>query len=390
MKLEKNEHNLHEITKLIEYAFNKKPGIATDPVFLARYNNATCYGNLTGTKLTSLVMVNHFQGQLYEQTLPVAGIGYVASYPEVRGDGGVTKIMNELLTDLGNDKVSFSLLAPFSEGFYQRFGYENILQQKHYHFTKSAFNYFASEKLGQVQRGRWSDESLQELIISLYQKKLAEGQQGVSLARDKWWWDRQDEYYGKRWYAVCFDENDNPCGYLIYRMNGDTFIIDELCYFNAFGVRKLLTFVKAHVSSFENFVYAAPVDELIEFFFTEQAEIEITLQPYMMGRIIDFKRIMEKLAFTKPGTFYFEVTADRQCPANQGIWEVKVETTVTCTKVKAGPVDLAGEIGAWTRLIFGDEQLADLVFLNLLGVKQQRNELETIFPQGKHTFYDYF
>lgn len=393
MKLEKNQQNLQEITNLIEYAFNKKPGLKSDPVFLARYNNSTCYGNLTDNKVTSLVMVNHFQSQLYQQILPLAGIGYVASYPEVRGDGGVTKIMDEILADLVTTNVPVSLLAPFSEGFYRRFGYENVTRTKHYHFDKTAFNYFSSEKKGSVKRGTWADQELQELVINLYQRKLAENKQSVSVVREQWWWDRQDQYYQNRFNAVCFDEDEQPVGYLIYRMIGNTFLIDELCYFEKFALRKLLTFVKSHVSSFENFDYDAPIDEILETCFTEQEPIEITIKPYMMGRIVDFKRVIESIDFQQAGTFYFEVTHDQQCPQNQGVWKVDISQQTKCEKVQnisSDAIDVTGEIGAWTRLLLGDEKLNDLVFLEQLVIKNKKDELENVFPQAQHTFYDYF
>ncbi|BDP76677.1 phage antirepressor KilAC domain-containing protein [Enterococcus faecium] len=44
----------------------------------------------------------------------MAGIGYVASYPEARGQGGINQIMEKILEDCRDRKVSLSYLAPFS------------------------------------------------------------------------------------------------------------------------------------------------------------------------------------------------------------------------------------------------------------------------------------
>ena len=70
----------------------------------------------------------NFHGVRY----PMAGIGYVASYPEYRGEGGISAIMKEMLADLAKQKVALSYLAPFSYPFYRQYGYEQTFEQAEY------------------------------------------------------------------------------------------------------------------------------------------------------------------------------------------------------------------------------------------------------------------
>ena len=44
-------------------------------------------------KLTSYIMVNKFKSEVFGHHVPMAGIGYVASYPEYRGQGHISKLM---------------------------------------------------------------------------------------------------------------------------------------------------------------------------------------------------------------------------------------------------------------------------------------------------------
>ena len=103
-------------------------------------------------------------------------------------------------------------------------------------------------------------------------------------------------------------------------MQGATLVLDELAYQNDFAVRKLLTYVKAHTSSFEEVVYSGPAQALLENYFGEQQELAITLRPYMMSRIIDIKQVLQALPLQQK--VIIEVTEDKQCPWNVGDWLV--------------------------------------------------------------------
>lgn len=155
MKLARDQATLAKITALIEYAFQKKQPLKTDPVFLARYEHADAYGAYQADQLTNLIMANQFTIQYFSKSLKMAGVGYVASYPEYRGQGTIAKLMDELLHDLYENGVAVSQLAPFSEAFYRQFGYENTSQKKNYQIPASAFAHFKSERQGFVKRGTW-------------------------------------------------------------------------------------------------------------------------------------------------------------------------------------------------------------------------------------------
>ncbi|WP_159722757.1 GNAT family N-acetyltransferase [Enterococcus sp. CSURQ0835] len=388
MRLEKNEAALKDVAHLIEYAFNKTDSIEHDPLFLSRYEHATCYGQKTAGELTSLVMANHFTAQFYHSQLPLAGIGYVASFPEYRGSGEVAHTMVEVLNDLAKQNVALSLLAPFAEDFYRQFGYEQVSWQKKYQLNQQAFAQLKSEKAGSIKRGTWQTAALRETVLALYHEQLTAGCEAATIARENWWWQRSDQYYPHRFIAVAYDELHTACGYLIYRLKGDTFIVDELSYRTIFGLRKLLTFMKSHVSSFQKFSYAAPVTEQLEDCFLETADLQIELVPYMMGRIIDFQTVIENVPL-KTGDYYFEVTQDVQCPQNVGIWHVAVADKNRVQKVENHSADLAGAITSWTQLLLGGRTLDALLFTERL-TSPRPEKIKYLFPIGRHSFYDYF
>ena len=95
MELKKNKNNLKEITALIQYAFLKNNDLTKDENFMSRYDHSTGYGYFDKEKLASYIMVNRFKSDVFGHHLPMAGIGYVASYPEYRGQGHISQLMKE-------------------------------------------------------------------------------------------------------------------------------------------------------------------------------------------------------------------------------------------------------------------------------------------------------
>ena len=379
MKLTRDQQSLEAITDLIEYAFMKQQPILNDPLFLSRYAHADAYGMYQGETLTNLVMANHFEMQLFQKRVKMAGVGYVASYPECRGKGGISSIMAELLIDLHAQDVVVSQLAPFSENFYRQFGYEPTSRRKIYRIPAAAFNNFTSERRGEIKRGSW--QQLKPTIKKIYQKLL--NQQVGTVVREDWWWERLDEYYPHRFYAVAFDETGIAKGYIIYRMQGKSLLIDELAYQDDFSLRKLLTYMKAHVSSFEEFVYHGPVHALIENYFHEQGQLSITLEPYMMSRIIDIEQLLSTIPIYQDGVV-IEVTEDKECPWNVGSWQI---SQGTCKKVEQSG-DLKATIHGWSELLLGELTLEEGIFLGK--VIAEKDFESDPFPKGRQSFYDYF
>lgn len=378
MKLTHDSQTTKAVAQLVGYAFNKQQALDQDEIFLSRYKHADLYGETNEQEVTSFILVDRFKVQLFEKVVSSAGIGYVASYPEHRGNGAIKRLMQEILQDLFAKQVALSQLAPFSESFYRQFGYAVTSLQKCYRIKEQAFLGFKNEQKGTIKRGDW--QTLAPLIKALYAKQLKNKQVGT-LVRSSWWWERLDKYYGGRFYAVIFDQAGQACGYLSYRVKGPQLYVDELVYENAFALRKSLTYLKAHLASFQEIIYNAPLHEQLERYFPEQRLLEITQKPYMMSRIIDVKQVLP-LFF--PKEVVVEVTNDDFCPQNVGRWEVKGGT---CQPSKKRP-DLAGSITALSELLCSDLTLDQASLLEKLKLEPHTKDLQ--LRKGQQSFYDYF
>lgn len=78
----------------------------------------------------------------------MGGVGCVASYPENRGQGDINRLMKEIILELHDQNYAISDLAPFSETFYRRYGYENAIYEKMYQIRPEYLRFFKPIKEG--------------------------------------------------------------------------------------------------------------------------------------------------------------------------------------------------------------------------------------------------
>lgn len=388
MKLKKNQENLKQIASLVKYAFGKNNDLLHDNNFMSRYDHSNGYGFFNDDKLTSYIMVNKFKSEVFGHHVPMAGIGYVASYPEYRGQGHISKLMKEILNDLHDEGIPFTNLAPFSESFYRHYGFSNSIYQKEYRFSGGALRTFKLPRTGHVIRGKWDDLMVQNGVIQLYERQLHTDDERNTVIREAWWWNRMDTYYHNRNIAVYIDSNGRPISYLIYRIQGDVFLADELYSITAKGLVSLLGFMGSHAGAIKEFRMTLPEHSLIGELFPEQNQLKISLHPYMMSRIVDFAKMITYMKPLQEGTFNLEVISDDQCPWNIGVWQMtNKDGKVSCKQIEDGLVDFSGPITAWTQVLLGRLSMRDAVKLGL--IKDYRiKKLE--FKKGDVSFYDYF
>lgn len=388
MKLKKNQENLKQIASLIKYAFGKNNDLLHDNNFMSRYDHSNGYGFFNDDKLTSYIMVNKFKSEVFGHHVPMAGIGYVASYPEYRGQGHISKLMKEILNDLHDEGIPFTNLAPFSESFYRHYGFSNSIYQKEYRFSGGALRTFKLPRTGHVIRGKWDDLMVQNGVIQLYERQLHTDDERNTVIREAWWWNRMDTYYHNRNIAVYIDSNGRPISYLIYRIQGDVFLADELYSITAKGLVSLLEFMGSHAGAIKEFRMTLPEHSLIGELFPEQNQLKISLYPYMMSRIVDFAKMITYMKPLQEGTFNLEVISDDQCPWNIGVWQMtNKDGKVSCKQIEDGLVDFSGPITAWTQVLLGRLSMRDAVKLGLI-TDYRIKKLE--FKKGDVSFYDYF
>ena len=386
MKLNQDKETLDQIAPLVEYAFLKNNDIREDPNFLSRYNHSMSFGEYKDGHLASYIMVNKFKSMIFAKKVKMGGVGYVASYPENRGQGDINRLMKEIMLELHDQNYAISNLAPFSETFYRRYGYENAIYEKMYQIQPAYLRFFKAVQEGKVVRGRWSDSSLKNAVIKLYQAKLNQDDQRNTVVRAEWWWDRLDTYYPGRSICVYFDKKQQPQGYMFYRIVERNFRVEEMYYQTPQAAKALLSIIASHSSSDLKYYVKMPEESLLEEFFPEQEGITVKILPYMMTRIINIKQVLEASPLVNNKKLTIEVTNDDIIAENNGVWLIDNANEPRVREVETDP-DYTASLTNWTKVLLGHLTLKQAVQLAFV---KENHPVNTDFVKGDVSFYDYF
>ncbi|WP_321385669.1 GNAT family N-acetyltransferase [uncultured Enterococcus sp.] len=380
-----------QMFELAAYAFNSETTEDRKKRFDWVTEHSECYGSFDGNQLTSQLLATPFITNFHGVEYKMAGIGCVSSYPEYRGQGGITALMKKMLADLAEEKTALSYLAPFSYPFYRRYGYEQIFEQIEYTIEPRNWPNIRAVA-GSVRRVDWSQAKA--TIQSIY-SQVAEVQRG-GLKREEWWQEYKFALGKEHRFAIYENEEGQAEGYLVYQTNVERFMIVEWQSLSKNGYSALARFVGSHNGATHQFYFKKGFAGEDLSWLIPSPLLDMQLKPYMMGRIVDFQTFLSAYPFhLRDGekVFYLEV-ADEFGPWNEGIWELKMsdgKVTLSKTETPEEEAVLKASIQTWTQLFMGYRSGETLHFhQQIFGKEEQLQELAELLPTGKPILEDYF
>ena len=204
------KEELENMHALPSYAFNAFHTEEQKNNFLLLSTYSDNYGVFTDDQLNSLVMSYPFEVSIKNRVMKMSGIGNVSTYPEYRGEGGIRQLFIHIFEELYKDNVELSYLAPFSQAFYRKFGYEKTFNSPTITIANNVMALIPNEKSGSIKRVEWKDDSIKNTIKELYKETL-EKEDGTVIRPD-WWWDYVLRHYPKRKLAIAYDDNKKANG----------------------------------------------------------------------------------------------------------------------------------------------------------------------------------
>lgn len=387
-----DKKEIEKVHELGSYAFNMEHTEEQKQAYIEKNTFIDNYVDEVDGEILSQIVSYPFEVTIKGQVMKMSGIGDVASYPETRGSGGIRNIFSTIFNDLHENGTELSYLAPFSQPFYRKFGYEIVFDSEEIRIPKAVITQIKPEKKGKVKRVKWEDEDTKAILKEIYQDTL-EKVHG-SVIREDYWWHYTMIKKQKR-VAICYDDKNMPQGYLIYGLVGASeFQIFEMAYRNSFAFRKLMSFVSSHSGSFNEFVSTNLPDKAVLELFTEISGITRKTYSYMMVKIVNFKQFIEKYPFKeveKEAGFYVEIQDD-SCEWNNGVFHLVIKNgKATCEKVtEAKKIDYSGSIQHFTQVFMGRLTLEKAVWLELIDEKTEDSNLSELIDSMTPRMYDYF
>lgn len=339
-------------------------------------------------KLTLLPLNLYIQGD----AVPMAGIAGVATWPENRREGFVSRLLTHMLVHMKEQGQVISCLHPFLIPFYRKFGWEVYTDYKKY--TMDVHQIPSRTELRGTVKRNVKDIAVLDSVYQTFASRY-----NGTLVRDVEWWE-QMVLGGDEHTAVYNSESGAAEGYALYQIKNQELIIDEFVYLNENARQGLWTYLANHDSMVKKVIVDhVPADDLLPFLLRDPRCKQETV-PYFMARIVDALSFLQYYHFnpaaaseTRQLRFCIK---DEHAPWNEGQWELTISPDGTARMERAAVSDpdpdlLTIGIQSWTAMLLGYKRPLELhAYGRLSGSLQAAELLELWIPVSKTALLDFF
>ncbi|WP_125764200.1 GNAT family N-acetyltransferase [Companilactobacillus hulinensis] len=379
------KEDFEKFYELYLYSFNRPDNEQKKNALSTRFDNSLAYGIMNGNKLGSGLLSIPFKVDFHGVTYHMNGIGDVMSAPEFAGRGGAGTLLNQALTDMYNNNVTLSYLAPFSFRYYRRFGYEQVFNHVITDIPSSKWPRIKAPKTGHIERVRLNE--MPKSVRKLYEDHNSLG----GVVREDWWWDHMAYKHSDWFAALYFDDTDELSGYLLYSNDGDNLRIQEWVTNDPNSYSALANFIVKHQSMFSNFVYESSDAEVKADLLEEPYVATVTTVPYMSARIVNLKSFIKKYPFIKHNLDPVVINVSDTLDWNNQKWLLSINNGNIKFEKTNEPSNIQLDITTLTKAMFGIRSLDSLAHYGYVkGDATSIDALSNAFVTEKPQLRDYF
>ncbi|MBC1436016.1 GNAT family N-acetyltransferase [Paenilisteria rocourtiae] len=380
------ESEIGKVKELRDYAF-RVPASGGEDDFNYWVQNARRLGLFYGEHLLAQVLTYPLSVSILGERFSMGGIAYVASFPEFRNGGLITRLMTESLVRMRDAGQLVSYLSPFSIPFYRRFGYEVFTEKVELEIPSHALPDMGTVP-GRVMRLTSKDGTGISVVRELYNRLALTKKSGMMMRDDAWWLRLARRGYTKE-IAVYCDMNGVTMGYMLFTLDAEVFKVHEMVTLNYEAEKGLWRFIGTHGMMVDR-VVAKNVGSLrdVSLAFPSPDFQKREILDFMM-RIVDVEAFLSKYRFEWTDNALYLQVEDEIAPWNEGVFEIRGSFVKRVESTKE-PV-LAITIQALGQMLMGFARPRDLVHYE----KAQGSDItveawEKAIPHVRSDFYDAF
>lgn len=286
------ENDYDQSLELSQYAFQYTVADEDIPKRKETLKRHEVWGEFKGEALTSKVHLLSFNIFLGAKEMKMGGVAGVATWPEYRRNGSVSRLLEISLQSMKEKGQVISFLHPFDIEFYRRFGWELTFSNKKYEIERSNLH-FMEPVPGTIKRVSVKEDF--EILNTIYEE-YSKKYNGM-LKRDAYWWENNVQSKGFR-FAVYFNEKSEAKGYVFYKVADKLMDVQEFIYIDGEARRGLWNFICQHDSMIDKVKIITPEDETLHFLF-KNPKVKMEIIPYFMARIVDVGGFLSQYEFLK-------------------------------------------------------------------------------------------
>ncbi|WP_373228935.1 enhanced intracellular survival protein Eis [Cohnella sp.] len=267
-------------------------------------------------EMLSVLSILPFETWIQGKKIAMGGIAGVATWPEARRQGSVSKLLVHSLDTMRKNGQTISMLHPFAFSFYRKYGWEMTIERKNYTILTHQLPPRV-EMPGQVKRMPKPDINMLDQVYSKYASRYS-----GTLVRTADWWERK--ILSKTgMMAVYISEAGEPEGYVFYETVKRKLTVHDWTSITDTARQALWTYIGNHDSMIDEVSITVPVDDSLPFLLPDP-RVKQELIPYFMTRIVDAEAFAGLYSWSA-GESEEEVVitlTDAHAPWNNGVFRL--------------------------------------------------------------------
>lgn len=239
-----------------------------------------------------------FEGRLRGEWRSTPGLSAVATPPEYRREGHVTRLLEESLAEYRDRDAICSLLWPFKHRFYRDHGWATVAAYRRYTATTEALA-FARSRLDDPGTYRRLEADDYEVLEGPFEEHAA--RYGCSVRRSEAWWrNRVFESLRTDPYVYAWERDGEVRAYLSFTIEGDwgerTLKARDFLALDYEGLYALCAFGANHDSQVDTVQFGLPCDVDLIDVVPDPEDVECERKRGAMGRLVDAETALPALA----------------------------------------------------------------------------------------------
>lgn len=374
------EQEFDKSIELSQYAFQYKVNKEDLPKRYKMLKRHEIWGEFEDEELISKLHILSLEIIIENCRFPMGGIAGVATWPEHRRKGSVTRLLNKALISMKEKGQTISFLHPFNIQFYRRFGWELTASLNKYTIEKIDLQRYP-EVPGSISRLQKVDGNSQlNVVYEKWSKKY-----NHLLVRNDYWWDNHvfTEGYNR---IVYKDENGEPKGYLCCKAADKLLDVQEFVYVTENARRALWNFICQHDSMIDKVKIVAPSHDQLPYLLNNP-RIHQEHYPYFMARIVDVEGFLKQYPFKNTEDPLTISITDDKAEWNNGTYTISTDG-IALEQQKGG---LSMDVQTLAAVLLGSQK-PDFLYEcgKIKGDLQEALKLEQIITNLPAAFIDFF
>ena len=281
------ESDKNNIIDIWNYCFDDGPKF-TDYYFNDKYKHENTIVVEDDEEIVSSLQLSQYNLKLNDKIYDTSYVVGVSTFPQARGKGYMKHIMDFTLNELYRKNQLVSILMPIDYRLYRKYGYEHCYDQIEYEIDIADLSGFKSK--GFLKKAKL--DNINDLIN--IENNFLENLNGT-IIRDKNYYENLFKEVESEDGHIYIHEDELKDGYIIYFINNENIFVRELYYNNLNALKGILRFLYNHNTQCKKVTISSPIDDKIRFILSNPKTANIKLKPFMMGRVINFKKYLESL-----------------------------------------------------------------------------------------------